>query len=121
MHTQNLVSVLNKVSDYLHRSWFKSLIRIQENSAYTGVGFSLKSRFTKVLITPVFLYRMSKVVQHVFVVLHSGAKDKHLIMMCSAMGYYPNQETLPVQHQNEKNILGSKQQKKVYALFLNDF
>ena len=27
---------------------------MQENSAYTGVGFSLKLGFTKILLTPVF-------------------------------------------------------------------
>ena len=54
MLTQELISVLNQVSDDLHSSCFESLIRIQEKSAYTGVDFSLKSGFTKILLTPVF-------------------------------------------------------------------
>ena len=54
MLTQELISVLNQVSDDLHRSCFESLIRIKKKSAYTVVDFSLKSGFTKILIKPVF-------------------------------------------------------------------
>ena len=53
MFTHELVSVLNQVSNDLHRSVFSlnSGFRIQ-NSAYTGVDFSLKSGFIKILLTP---------------------------------------------------------------------
>ena len=52
--TQKLVRVLNQDSDDLHRSLFLSSSEIQENSAYTEVGFSPKSGFTETVLTPKF-------------------------------------------------------------------
>ena len=49
MLTQELISVLNQVSDDLHRSCFSLKSEFKK-----GVDFSLKSGFTKILIKPVF-------------------------------------------------------------------
>ena len=49
-----MISVLNQVSDDLNKSCFSLKIRIQENSAYTGVDFSLELSFAKIVLTPGF-------------------------------------------------------------------
>ena len=52
MLTLNMVFTLNLDSDDLHRSKFSPKIWIQDKSAYTDDGFSLKYGFTKMLLTP---------------------------------------------------------------------